>query len=120
MINYDAAVSNILLGEFPAGESVKIYHNRAPEVGDAAYPYIVYRSLSLSPVFHADNQMWGYQHVVRVTVVSKNESAKDVENRVLTAMETGGYVWQGLNPAVEDKEYGETYTAMDFIMCYWR
>ena len=118
MINYDAAVSRVLLAEFPQEGDIKIYHDKAPEVGDAAYPYIVYRTLSLSPVFHADNRMWGYQHAVRITVVSKNESAKDVENRVLTAMETSGYVWQGLNPAVDDKEYGEKYTALDFIQSY--
>lgn len=120
MINYDAVVSNILLSEFPQTGETKIYHDRAPETGDVAYPFIVYKTLSLSPVFHADNRNWSYQHTVRITVVGKNGSTKSVNDRILESMETAGYIWQNTYPTVEDREYGETYTAMDFVSVYWR
>lgn len=118
-VNYDEAVADILQGEFPTG-SVEIFHDRAPEVGDASYPFLVYRTLSVSPAMHADNKMWSYTHTVRVTVVGKNESTKDIENRVYESMTAGGYSWQNTSDVVEDKQFGEKYTALDFQCVYWR
>lgn len=120
MINYNAKVADALLAEFPQTGAIKIYHDRAPEVGDAAYPYIVYKTLSLTPVFFADNRNWSYQHTARVTVVGKNASTITVDNRVIDCMEKAGFTWQGTHPAVEDREFGETYTAMDFVIDYGR
>lgn len=117
MINYDETVAQILSAEF---QDVDIYHDKAPEVGDASYPYLVYKTLSISPNFYADDRNLAYQHTVRVTVVGKNGNTKDIDNRVLEAMEAAGYIWQNTSPTVEDVQYGETYTAIDFVNGYWR
>lgn len=118
-VNYDEAVADILQGEFPAG-TVDIYHDRAPEVGDASYPFLVYRTLSVSPANHADNEMWSYKHNVRVTVVGKSESTKGIEDRVYKSMIKSGYSWLNTSDVVEDKQFGEKYVALDFSCNYWR
>ena len=119
IVNYDKAVADVLQA-IDFGKTIPIYHNTAPEVGDAAYPFIVYRTLSVSPADHADNEMWTYQHNVRITIVSKNGSVKDIENLIIEAFKDADYGWQNTSPTVESKEFGELYTAIDFIKLYWR
>lgn len=118
LVNYDKAVADILKAEF--GESIEIFHDKAPEVGDAAYPFLVYKTLSVSPAYFTDDKMICYQHDVRVTIVTKNASVKSIENSILSAMTGKDYAWQGTHPTVEDREYGELYVPMDFIKKYWR
>ena len=117
-VNYDKAVADVLTAEF--GDSIEIYHDMAPETGDAVYPFIVYKTLGVSPVEFADDKMILYQHDVRVKIVNKNASTKSIENRIMKCMEGADYNWQGTHPTVEDREYGEKYVPMDFIRGYWR
>lgn len=114
MVDYDVVVARAV-----KSLGVPVYHNTAPETGEN-YPFIVYRTLSVSPDMHADDKFISYQHSVRVTIVSNNnEPVKALETAVIEAMVAADYMWQTTNPSVESREYGETYTAIDFICEYF-
>ena len=105
----DKLVANALLTEFNQNQ---IYHDNLPE--QAVYPMIQYTDLTEAPVLHADNKLYAYQHIIRVTVVTYgNADINELKCKVYRCMVDAGFVWQNTNKVRDGKEY---YTAMDFAI----
>lgn len=103
----DKLAANALLTEF---EENQIFHDDLPEDGN--YPMVQYTDLTEVPVLHADNALFAYQHIIRVTIVSYgNTGINALKNKVFRCMTNAGFMWQNTNKVRDDKEY---YTAMDF------
>lgn len=103
----DVKVANALMTKF---EQNQIFHDDLPE--DDNFPKIVYTDLSENPILHCDNKLYGYEHIIRVTVVTYgNAGINDLKNQVFECMENAGFSWQSTNKVRDGKEY---YTAMDF------
>ena len=103
----DTLVANALLTEFNQNQ---IYHDDLPE--QAVYPMIQYTDLTEAPVLHADNKLYSYQHIIRVTIVTYgNADINELKGKVYRCMVDAGFMWQNTNKVRDGKEY---YTAMDF------
>lgn len=103
----DVKAATALLTKF---EQNQIFHDDLPE--DTNYPKICYTDLAESPVLNADNRLYGYEHIIRVTIVTYgNNNINRLKNNVFECMENAGFLWQSTNKVRDGKEY---YTAMDF------
>ena len=103
----DEKVANSLLSKF---DKSQIFHDDLPE--DGTYPMIYYTDLTESALSHADNKLYGYEHIIRVTIVTYGNAAiNDLKNEVFECMTENGFMWQNTNKVRDGKEY---YTAMDF------
>ena len=103
----DEIVTQALLTEF---QQSQIYHDNLPENG--GYPMIMYTDLSESPVLHADNMLYGKEHVIRVTIVtSGNAGINALKDLVYNAMIDAGFMWQNTHKVHDKNEY---YTSLDF------
>lgn len=103
----DEKVAQALLEEF---QESQIYHDDIPE--DGSYPMICYTDLTEQPVLHADNALYGREHVIRVTVVTfGNSEINELKTKVERTMTRAGFMWQDTNKTRDGKEY---YTALDF------
>ena len=103
----DEKVANALLTKFEQGQ---IYHDDLPENGN--YPMIQYTDLTVTPSLHADNALYGYEHTIRVTIVTHGSfGVNALINNVFDCMTEAGFVWQNTSKAKDGKEL---YTAMDF------
>ena len=103
----DVMTAQALLTKF--GEK-QIYHDDLPENG--SYPMIQYTDLTETPVLHADNKLYSYEHVIRVTIVTYgNSGINELKQKVYDCMVDAGFMWQNTNKVRDGKEY---YTAMDF------
>ena len=103
----DKAVADALLTVF---NEKQIYHDNLPE--KAIYPSVQYTDLTESPKLHADNRLYSYEHIIRVTLITYgNADINTLKNEVYEAMTNAGFMWQGTNKTREGKEY---YTALDF------
>ena len=88
----------------------QIYHDNLPEHG--TYPMVCYSDIGENPVLHADNALYGYEHLIRVTIVTDgNHGINDLKNDVYDCMVSAGFIWQTTNKTRDGHEY---YTAMDF------
>ena len=109
MVNVDVLTANALLTEFSQNQ---IYHDDVPEHGN--YPMVCYTDLTLNPALHADNKLYAYEHIIRVTIVSYgNAPINELKAKVYDAMTKAGFMWRSTNKTRDDKEY---YTAMDFTI----
>lgn len=103
----DEKVAAALLQVF---DKSQVFHDEVPENG--SYPMVCYTDLSETPVLHADNKLYGYEHIVRVTVVTYgNAGINELKEKVFEKMTATGFVWQNSNKARVGKEY---YTTLDF------
>ena len=103
----DVKCANALLTEF---EQNQIFHDDLPE--DGTYPMICYTDLTETPELHADNHLYSYEHIIRVTVVTHgNTGINALKNKVFNCMTNAGFMWQNTNKVRDGKEY---YTALDF------
>lgn len=90
----------------------RVFHDDLPENG--CYPCVQYTDLSESAVQHADNRLYGYEHIIRVTVVTKgNADINELKDRVFHAMTDAGFMWQNTTKLRDGKEY---YVSMDYSM----
>ena len=107
MVNVDVLAANALLTVF---NSNQIFHDMLPENGN--YPMVVYKDLSETPVLHADNKLYGREHVIRVTIVTNgNATINALKQQVEDAMTEAGFMWKSTNKVNDGVEY---YTNMDF------
>ena len=107
MENIDILVANALQTEF---DRSIIFHDNLPENG--VYPMLSYTDLTESPALHADNRLYGIQHVIRVTIVtSGNAGINLLKEKVMRAMVGAGFMWENTNKIRDDREY---YVSMDF------
>ena len=89
----DTIAANALLTKF---NKEQIFHDVLPENGD--YPMIVYKDISETPILHADNKLYGYEHIIRVTIVTDgNSGTNDLKDTVYDAMIDAGFAWQNTN-----------------------
>lgn len=103
----DVKAANALLTKF---NKEQIYHDFLPENG--TYPMIMYHDLTESPVLHTDDALYGYEHVIRVTIITdSNSGINELKSDVFDCMTEAGFMWQSTNKVYDD---GEFYTAMDF------
>lgn len=103
----DELVANALLTEF---QQDQIYHDNLPE--DGRFPAIMYTDLSIVPSLHADNRLYGYEHVIRVTIVTRgNSEINALKSLVYNAMVNAGFMWENTNKVHDKNEY---YTSLDF------
>ena len=103
----DEKVANALKTEFADNQ---IFHDDLPEDGN--YPMIVYTDVTETPVLNADNALYGYEHIIRVTIATYgNSGINALKNKVFSCMTNAGFSWQNTNKARDGKEY---YTALDF------
>ena len=103
----DELAATALLTEF---EQNQIYHDNVPEHGN--YPMICYTDLSETPVLHADNKLYAYETIIRVTAVSfGNAPLNSLKQRIFSCMTNAGFMWQDTNKTRDGKEY---YLTMDF------
>lgn len=106
-MNVDEKAASALLTEFDA---CSIYHDNLPE--NNTFPAIMYTDVTESPVLHCDNRLYGYEHIIRVTVVTNgNAGINDLKDKVYNCMTDAGFMWQNTNKTREHNEY---YTSMDF------
>lgn len=109
----DVQAANALLTQF---EACQIFHDFLPE--NNTYPAIMYTDVTESPVLHADNALYGYEHIVRVTIVTDtNAGINELKDRVFDCMTAAGFMWQNTDKTRNDNEY---YTNMDFSIGVWR
>jgi len=107
MINVDALAASALLTQFNTNS---VYHDTLPDAGE--YPMVVYTDLSETPDLHADNALYGMQHIIRVTIVTcENASINELKAKVMSCMTAAGFMWQNTNKTRNDNEY---YTTLDF------
>lgn len=99
MQNHNKEVANILK---------TAYHWKAPINGN--FPQVVYARLSSAPVRHADNKLYGYRVVYRITIIDKIERL-DLAETIRHAMEDAGWMWE--NGTAQDND-NECYTVQDF------
>lgn len=103
----DELAATALLTEFPQNQ---IFHDDVPENG--TYPMICYTDLSETPVLHADNELYAYETIIRVTaVLFGNAGINDMKQRIHSCMTNAGFMWQDTNKTRDGKEY---YLTMDF------
>jgi len=107
MHGVDKKVAQALLTRFNENQ---IFHDNLPE--KAVYPMIQYTDVSETPVLHADNKLYAYEHIIRVTIVTYgNAGINALKGTVFDAMTEAGFMWQRTSKARDGKEY---YTALDF------
>ena len=105
--NVDIIAANALATEF---NTDIVYHDDAPEHG--TYPIISYTDLQENPALHADNKLYGHEHIIRVTIITHgNAGINELKTRVFNCMTEAGFMWQTTNKTRDGKEY---YTTMDF------
>ena len=103
----DVIAANALLTKF---KKEQIFHDVLRESGK--YPVVVYKDISETPVLHADDALYGYEHIIRVTIVTNSNSGiNELKSAVFDCMTDAGFMWQNTNKVNDD---GEFYTAMDF------
>ena len=103
----DEKAANALLTKFDMG---RVYHDNVPENG--SYPMVCYSDISETPALHADNKLYGKEHVIRVTIVTGgNAGINELKDKVFSAMTSAGFMWQSSNKVRDNHEY---YTSMDF------
>lgn len=107
MINVDAMAAAALLTQF---EKCSVFHDSLPENG--TYPAICYTDLTETPALHADNMLYGKEHVIRVTIVTAgNAGINELKEKVDKCMTASGFMWQNTSKTRDGREY---YTSMDF------
>ena len=105
--NIDRLAAEALMTKFNKSQ---IYHDDLPE--QAVYPMIQYTDLTETPKIHADNKLYAYEHIIRVTVITYgNADINTLKDAVYDAMTNAGFIWQNTNKVRDGKEY---YTALDF------
>ena len=106
-VNVDVLAANALQMKF---DKCSIYHDNLPE--NNVFPCVMYTDVTESPVLHADNQLYGYEHIIRVTIVTNgNSGINELKDDVYDCMTAAGFMWQNTNKVRENNEY---YTSMDF------
>ena len=106
-ITVDEIAARALLTEF---EQRQVYHDDVPE--DGTYPMVCYTDISETPVLHADNELYAYEHIIRVTIVTYgNAGINELKKKVYRCMVDAGFMWQNTGKARDGKEY---YTSLDF------
>ena len=88
-----------------------IYHDDAPD--DGVYPILVYTTISEVPAMNADNGLYAWQKVVRVTVIDNTQTRRHAfKEAIYKAMKQAGFAWQMTNTMKNINEY---YLIMDFL-----
>ena len=106
-VNIDELAANALLTEFNQNQ---IYHDNIPD--DGHYPMICYKDISETPVLHADNKLYGKEHIIRVTVVTLgNSGINELKDKIYQCMVDAGFMWQSTAKVQDDREF---YTSLDF------
>lgn len=107
MHGVDEIVSKALLTQFNAEQ---IYHDDFPET--CIFPALQYTTITEVPALHADDKLYGTQHVIRVTIATYgNAEINALKNKVFQCMSDAGFVWENTSKVRDKNEY---YTSLDF------
>lgn len=110
--NVDVMVANALMTQFDKNQ---IFHDNLPETNN--YPMIQYSDINVSPVLMADDELFGFEHDIRVTIVTMgNDKINELKDKVFECMTAAGFVWTGTNKIHDGNEY---YTSLDFTIEVW-
>lgn len=99
-------VADALLEHFP---KCQIFHD---DLQEGKYPAVVYSTLTEIPHMHADNQLYAWEKVIRITLVTNTlVGTEEMKWQIYDSMTQREFMWENTNTTKDGNEY---YIAMDF------